>query len=75
MAHRPWAKFCGASGTWETAGRFFWNTEFSERLTAYQKLIDTHRGREAKFQEEKQAALEELRRTWMLERAETADFR
>jgi hypothetical protein len=21
-----------------------WNTEFSERLTAYQKLIDTHRG-------------------------------
>lgn len=25
-----------------------WNTEFSERLTAYQKLIDTHRVHEAK---------------------------
>jgi triacylglycerol lipase len=47
-----------------------WNTEFSERLTAYQNLIDTHREREAKFQAEKQVALEELRRTWMLEREE-----
>ena len=33
-----------------------WNTEFSERLTAYQKLIDTHRVHEAKFQEKDQQA-------------------
>ena len=42
-----------------------WNAEFTKRLTAYQELIDTQRGLEKKFDEEKQNALEALRKEWI----------
>jgi hypothetical protein len=42
-----------------------WNTEFSKRLDAYQKLIDDHRAAEQKFEADKLSALEGLRREWL----------
>jgi hypothetical protein len=44
-----------------------WNAEFSKRLAAYQQLVDTHHAREKQFEEEKQAALEALRSSWLQE--------
>ena len=44
-----------------------WNAEFTKRLTAYQALIDAHRTREKEFEDEKGAALEALRTSWLQE--------
>jgi hypothetical protein len=45
-----------------------WQAKFSSRLTAYQQLVDEQRKREAQFEAERQAALDELKRLFLQER-------
>lgn len=42
-----------------------WHAEFTQRLAAYQKLIDDQRAREKQFEEEKTSAFEALREKWL----------
>lgn len=44
-----------------------WRSEFSKRLKTYEDLIDSHKQQQKKFEDERRAALEALRKAWLEE--------